>query len=165
MKKEVVGSMSEWSGALKDLFRQIDDKSLTLENLQALLEHKNPFEICNAGNKKLIRDWEKFYIFLGIECDLSKVVIPDDPGGFERVIIMAQGVAPQWAYDKCEDLFKCWKWTDKNLDEMVISDRNAKNGSYAIRVRDRVEADEELRNFSADSIKNIKKSQKPLKND
>ena len=67
---------------------------------------------------------------------------------------MAQGVAPQWAYDKCKNLFRCWKWTEKNLDEMVISGRNAKNGPYAIRVRDQVEADEELKNLSANDIKN-----------
>lgn len=101
-------------------------------------------------------NWKKFYRGLGIKCNLSKVVIPDDPGGLERAIIMAQGVGPQGAYDKCQGLFACSKWTDKNLDEMVISDRNARGGPYAIRVCDLLEADEELKNMSANDIKNEK---------
>ncbi len=44
MKREIVGSMSEWSGVLKDIFRQIGDGSLTMGHLQALLEHRNPFD-------------------------------------------------------------------------------------------------------------------------
>jgi len=44
-EREVVGSMSEWSGMLKDLFRQIDDGSVTRECLQAFLEHENPFDL------------------------------------------------------------------------------------------------------------------------
>ena len=42
-KKEVVGSMSEWSGVLKDFFRQIADGSKTLRQVQLFLENKNPF--------------------------------------------------------------------------------------------------------------------------
>ncbi len=44
MKKEIVGSMSEWSGVLKDVFRQIDDGSLGIGHFQTLLEHRNPFD-------------------------------------------------------------------------------------------------------------------------
>jgi len=40
MPKKVVGSMSEWSGVLKDLFRQIDDGSVTLEQVKDLVIHK-----------------------------------------------------------------------------------------------------------------------------
>ena len=42
--KKVVGSMSDWSGMLKDLLRQINDGSITFENLCLFLEHKNPFD-------------------------------------------------------------------------------------------------------------------------
>ncbi len=44
-KEKVVGSMSDWSGMLKDFLRQIDDGSITREILQAFLEHRNPFDI------------------------------------------------------------------------------------------------------------------------
>jgi hypothetical protein len=103
----------------------------------------------------LILAQEKFYRDLGIDCDLSDVRIPDDPGGFGRVIIMAKGITPQSAYDFCAKFFTCWKWTDKSLDEVIdfsFQTRSTKNGSYAIRIRDRVEADEELKNLSANQI-------------
>jgi len=48
-KKEVVGSMSEWSGVLKDFFRQINDGSKTLRQVQLFLENKNPFNEQIAG--------------------------------------------------------------------------------------------------------------------
>jgi len=41
--EKVVGSMSEWSGLLKDFFRQIDDGSVTREMLKEFNEHRNSF--------------------------------------------------------------------------------------------------------------------------
>lgn len=43
MPKKVVGSMSEWSGVLKDFFRKLDDGSFTLPELLAFNERQNPF--------------------------------------------------------------------------------------------------------------------------
>lgn len=104
---------------------------------------------------ELLADWQAFYhdFGFGLDCDLSEVSIPDDPGGFSRVIIMVQGITPQSAYDLCVKNFPCWKYTDKNLDEIVESERTARDGAYAIRIRDRVEADEELKNCSANQLK------------
>ncbi|OGM89967.1 hypothetical protein A3J77_00660 [Candidatus Wolfebacteria bacterium RBG_13_41_7] len=124
------------------------DPDRTLDGLQMLIENKGV-----SDYKRIIRDWQQFYLDLGIMYDLSGVRIPDDPGGFKRVIIMTQGVTPQSAYDLCARNFPCWKHTDDNLDEIVTSDRTAKCGSYAIRVRDRVEADEELANRSYNDLK------------
>ncbi len=65
-------------------------------------------------------------------------------------------MTPQKLFDKCKELFPCWKWTDKSLDEVIdfsFQARTAKDGAYAIWVRDRVEADEELKNFSASDLK------------
>lgn len=44
MAKQIVGNMSDWSGMLKDFFRQINDGSITMEQLRDFLEHRNPFE-------------------------------------------------------------------------------------------------------------------------
>ena len=145
-KRQVVSSMSDWSGVLKDFFRQIGDGSIALNQVQAFLEHQNPFEAKS--------DWQNFYSELGIEADFSNLQIPNKQKGFDHLIIVAKEMTPQLLYDKCEELFPCWKWTDKNLDEIVESERTAKNGAYAIWVRDRVEADEELKNLSADDLKN-----------
>lgn len=101
-----------------------------------------------------IIDWQNFYrdVF-GIETDFSNLLIPKRPEGFDRIIIMAQGMTPQRLYNKCRELFLCWKRTDDDLDKIVTSDRSAKDGAYAIWVRDRVEADEELVNLSANTLK------------
>ncbi len=102
----------------------------------------------------LISGWEHFYRdFFGIEADLSNLGVPEKRNGFERLIIVAKGMSPHRIYDKCVTLFPCYKWTNENLDEIVISDRNAKNGAYAVWIRDRIEADEELKNMFAYGLK------------
>ena len=141
--------MSEWSGILKDLFRQIDDGSISLKDLQVFLEHRNPFEAVGS-----IEDWKNFYRdTFGIEVDFSELQVPKKEEGFDRLIIVVQGMTPQKLFDKCKELFPCWKWTDENLDEVVSSERTSKNGAYAVWFRDRIEADEELKNLSANNLK------------
>ena len=145
--KKVVGDMSEWSGMLKDLFRQINDESISRENLQLFLEHKNPFAILDPRE-----EWWGFYNeFFGIDVDFSGVRIPDDPGGFCRIIGMTPNFSAQHIFDVCNQNFTCWKHAE---DLIVQSDRTTENGPYFIRVRDRVEADEELKNLSANALKN-----------
>jgi len=141
--------MSEWSGMLRDLFRQIDDGSIGLREVQAFLEHKNPFEAVDP-----VKDWQNFYRdTFGVEVDFSELRLPEKEEGFDRLIIVAQGMTPQRLYDKCKELFRCWKWADKNLDKIVNSERTAENGAYAVWFRDLVEADEDLKNLSADDLK------------
>lgn len=152
-KRQVVGSMSEWSGVLKELFRQIDDGSVSFLQLQALLEHRNPFESM-IDVEKQVKDWEIFYqeVF-GMKVDFFELPIPKHQPGFDRLIIITESMIPERLFNKCKDLFPCWKWTDKNLNEIIESERTANNGPYAIWIRDRVEADEELKNFSANNLK------------
>lgn len=101
----------------------------------------------------ILADWQTFYREeFGIEADFSNLRIPQ--AGFDRLIVIAQGITAQKVYDQCKKNFDCWKYTDKNLDEAVpTSDRKAENGSYAIWVRNRVEADEELKNLSSNQLK------------
>ena len=150
-KKEVVGSMSEWSGVLKDLFRQIDDGSVSLEQVQDFLEHKNPFD-----KTDLIADWESFYrkVF-GIKVDFSGLKIPKKKKGFSRLIIVAKGMTSQKVYNKCKEIFPCWKYAD-NLDRAVQSERVSDMRPYAVWFRDRIEADKELKNLSANDLKERK---------
>lgn len=113
-------------------------------------------KIFSAANPyaELIADWLIFYSdVFGVGADFSSLAIPAKRADFDRLLILAQGLTPQRLYDKCEELFPCWKWTDKNLDKIVTSDRSAKDSAYAIWVRDRVEADEELKNLSANDLK------------
>jgi hypothetical protein len=97
----------------------------------------------------------QFYTDLSeMDCDFSNVVIPERPEGFNRLLIVPNGMTAQRAYDHCSQHFKCWKYTDRSLDDAVATnERDAKDGLYAIWVRDAVEADEQHKNKSADLIR------------
>ncbi len=55
----------------------------------------------------------------------------------------------------CKALFPCWRWTE-DLDCAVTENERKPKESYLIWVRDREEADEELKNLSANDIKRKK---------
>mgnify|MGYP001565770517 CR=1 FL=1 len=113
---------------------------------------------CVPTIQNLVGDHQIFYHqFFNLDLDFSGIRIPNHQPGFDRLIIVAQGLTAQQVYDVCSQHFKCWKYTDKSLDEAVPThDRDSKDGHYAIWVRNRVEADEELKNLSADEIKEKK---------
>jgi hypothetical protein len=127
-----------------------------MDGLQLLIEAKSVVEVPKQEKNLagMIAEWQAFYreVF-GQEVDFSGLKIPERHKGFDRLIILAQGMTPQRLYNKCKELFPTWKWTKKDLDEIVTSDRTAQNGAYAIWVRDRVEADKEFKNLSANELK------------
>ncbi|MBI2454139.1 MAG: hypothetical protein HYV54_01000 [Parcubacteria group bacterium] len=153
MTKSVVGSMSEWSGVLKDFFRQIHDGSHTLESVKAFNEHRNPFQTA-VDIGAMTADWQNFYRkFFALDMDFSGIRIPAMRAGFDCLIIVAQGLTPNKVYDVCQQNFKCWRYTD-DLDKATqgLNEREPTE-TYAIWVRDRIEADEEHKNKSANQIK------------
>lgn len=78
-------------------------------------------------------------------CDFSSLSIPKQRKGFDRLIVVARGLTIEQAFQQCQKHFPCWKYTDRDLDVAVTTnDRNPKNGPYAIWVRDRIEADQDL---------------------
>lgn len=103
-----------------------------------------------TSNWQIIAEWQVFYRALGINCDLSNVTIPDNPGDFNRVIIMAQGITPKVALDLCKKHFSCSCYRGSyNLDKDITSERTTQNGPYAVRFRNRRESDRELKNLSS----------------
>ena len=103
----------------------------------------------------LLTSQQLFYrCFFGLELDFSSVRIPEGRSGFTRLLVIAQGLTPNRVYEVCQQNFPCWRYTD-DLDVAINWDkeeRNPKDGPYAIWVRDTVEADEELKNLSANQI-------------
>lgn len=139
-------------GVLKGLFRKNQEENI-LRPVKAPVEKKIPVK--ERSVQEWIAEWESFYqdVF-GIRVGFSNLKIPEKESGFNRLIIMAAGMTPQQTFDKCEKLFPCWKWTSDSFDSMVsYSQRTSKNGAYAVWVRDCMEADEDLKNQSADVIK------------
>lgn len=140
-------SYSPTPAQLKEFFAQVESGRINKRNLQAFLKvGPNPYA-------DLIADWEKFYRDLGIEADFSDLVIPEKKEGLDRLIIEADGLSPQKVYDICSRLFKCWKWTNESLDKVITHSDRA--GLHAVWVRERQEADAELKNMSANQLKEL----------
>ena len=103
---------------------------------------------------EIISDWQNFWHKItGQEYDFSKIHIPAKPEGKWRLLICID-ISLEKLYAECKKRFPCWSWTDKNFDETVIqNERNAKTSPYAIWAKDEKEADENLKNLSANDIK------------
>lgn len=143
-------------GPLQDVIRQMREGKITPAQLQAFAEHSNPFEVAGGIAPTLdlgqpVADWRALYkeVF-GLGCDFSGLKIPERRLGFDRLLVIAQGLTAEQLFRKCQELFRSWKYT--NADLKVTSDRNPSQGAYAIWVRDRVEADRENKNRSADAL-------------
>lgn len=107
--------------------------------------------------KKLLTEWYLFYgEQFGLYLDFDNLVIPERREGFDRLIVVVQGVTIEQVFDKCGQKFHTWKHTDGDLDGIyVFNQRDTKSGHYAIWVRDRVETDEEWKNYSANQLEHI----------
>jgi len=120
----------------------------------SIISYRNPFT--KEGKESSIISysyWQDFYRNLfRVDIDLSKLEIPKPQGDFTWPIVTIERVNEQMLYDKCAGLFPCWKWTKESLNKVLIPDITSK-GTYIALFRDRVEADEELKNLSADDLK------------
>lgn len=107
--------------------------------------------------QEIIAAWEAFYFkYFEIDVDLSGIRIPDDPGGFERVLIVVQGLTFNQAFDVCAAKFLVYNRIEDFECRVSANERNPIVCHYTILVRDRVEADKELMNRSAEWIKEKK---------
>ena len=99
------------------------------------------------------QEWQKFYqeVF-GLTTDLSDVELKDDPGGFGWAVFVAQGLTLNQAYAKCRDRFPCSSVYGDGLDKAVPQNDRTSVTSYTKRFRNRVEADEENKNLSANDL-------------
>lgn len=148
--KEIISAMVEGvpAGMAFETARSwVGNKGKLTAQVRKIFSATNPYV-------ELLADWQAFYrCVFEVEVDFSNLVIPEKRAGFDRLLIVAQGMTPQCLYNKCGKLFSVRKWSDENLDKIVISDRTVKDGAYAVWVRDRVEADEELKNRSYNDLK------------
>jgi hypothetical protein len=126
-----------------------------MDGLQLLIEGEGVIEAPKSkiNLAELIAEWVELYREDGIELDVANIRIPKRTKGFGRLLVIAQGLKIQQAYDNCAKHFPVLKFDKRNLDEVWIkNDRDPTNGAYAIWVRDRVETDWELENLSANDL-------------
>jgi len=147
-KQEVVGGVSSsMLGMLANLILKLRSEAISECELEMFVNRQNPFGVV----EDTLAEWSRFFheIF-GLEADLSQIKIPAEKSSFGWLVVVLEGMTAQRLYDKCRELFGARKYTDRSLNEAVTSDRR---GNYAVWFRDRVEADEELRNKSANDLK------------
>ncbi len=98
--------------------------------------------------KEQIESWQEFYKNLfGIEID-PNLEIPENRKGFNRLIVVGEGLTLNQVYDVCKNHFECC-----SSDEKVSHNDRESKKSYAIWVRQKVEADKELMDFSVNQLK------------
>ncbi len=157
---------------IQDLFREFDlvlgkvrenRQTESLLKMQKEIEEKieslqKEFSLEEIREK--IQDWQDFYreVFQ-METDFSKIKIPEKQEGFEKLLIMAPGLDAQKIFDKCKEFFETF-----DVDVSTVRDlERASDSAYAVWIRDRVEADEENKNLSADEIKEMSMTTQTLR--
>lgn len=98
-------------------------------------------------------NWQKFYkeVF-GLTVDFSSVKLADDPGGFGWEVVVTKGLTLNQVWTKCRERFNCYSYLGDDLDQTVPKNDRQATENYAKRFRDRVEADEENKNLSANTL-------------
>lgn len=107
-----------------------------LEGWVAFYERFFPLELAACGGVESIRG----------------VSLPEGKDDFGRLLVAIPGLTLNRVYDECAKHFKCWRHTTDLDKSVTVNDRSASNGAYAIWLRDRVEADEEYANLSANDV-------------
>lgn len=100
-----------------------------------------------------IEFWLEMWAYLKWEIDPSGLIIPKEQEEFPWLDVSPKGITPNKSYDINASLYPCSRYTE-DLDAAIVhNDRDASKGPYVIRVRNRIEADKELKNLSANDLK------------
>jgi hypothetical protein len=171
-KSEMLSTMGTIWEIVKNLWNAVLALGGTDEDMRNILKPSNGSILINdlalviLGKAKVVVNevspdfnpdyWVKFYKkYLNCSApDFSGLKIPKKPTeGNWRLLVILKGLTNNWVYGACAKQFPCWRYGD-NLDKAIpTNERDPKNGSYAVWVRDTVEADPVHKNKSADTIK------------
>lgn len=117
--------------------------------------HETPKPCVERTADEQIAGMKILYKQLGWTYSIPWLVIPERRKGFDRLIVVGDTtLTNNDAYDACVASFQSWRYKN-DLNTAVRSntdERHPVNGVYAIWLRDRVEADEELKDLSANMI-------------
>ena len=154
MKREMIGGLpSKVLGLQIDLLEKLRSGKILVSEFEKFLKRQEPFK----NDEGIVGEWREFYRkHFGIELG-EEIKIPErndeQKKEFVRLLIVAKGLTNNIVYDACKKNFPCYKYAE-NLDKDVpTNERDPKNGTYAIWVRDVVEADEVHKSKSANTVK------------
>lgn len=111
--------------------------------------------IPSAMTEQLVM-WKEIYTtYFGLSAEDRMVFNPDFPAetdGFGWLVVVKKGLTIEAVVAALKMKMKVWRYTDNDLDQAVPTNERIVDKDYAVIVRDRIEADEELRNTSANQI-------------
>ena len=118
-------------------------KSRLGDDLRKLGIHKMP-EFDSA-------EWERFYLkHFSHTVDLAGLHVPLKPDYPCRAVVIISGITNNIVFDACTKAFKTWRYTnDLNTVTDVVQ---RPSGPYVVWARDVIEADEDMKNKSAEDI-------------
>jgi len=151
-QKVVVGGSSVTAGQMKDFWRQIDDGSINFETLQAYLEHRNPFDVS-------LIDWFKVYEVLGMSAGYIKFAKANEVALVAKSGLWTVPILKGVTCNKVIATFKklkvdVYQYINDLDADVTENDRDPnKTGPYAVSFAANVEADENLKNLSANQLK------------
>ncbi|MSU75389.1 MAG: hypothetical protein EXS55_02660 [Candidatus Magasanikbacteria bacterium] len=98
-------------------------------------------------------EWTRFYheVF-GLKVDLSKVELSPERPGFGWAVFVAEGLTLNQVWAKCGELFPAESYIGDDFDRAVPKNDRTSKTAYAKRFRNRVEADQEHKNVSANDL-------------
>lgn len=163
MKKKIVGSVpGNVLGMMADLSHKLQHGVITPEQLGKFLRGenlrgKNSLVKAEFNFSSILADWEKYYLEIhGLKTDFSGIYIPEAGDEFSWLICRPENFFTERAYSGGKKLYAKWKYTDtdKSLDDIINMSfgRDGKTYPYIVRVRPKWEADENLKNLSANQI-------------
>lgn len=153
--KVVVAGSDVTASQLKDFFRQIEDGSIKHHHLQAFLDHRNPFptEVRESKSAPVALpdiDWKATYKELGITGPAALIKREDE----FWYMPVTEEVTCELVVKTLRRLgITCDLYTEKLDKDVKENDRQPKSGAYTVKVRRRIEADEEFKSLSANDLK------------
>ena len=110
----------------------------------------NPVDVAVVNQK--FKLWQDYYRQRhGLALELDGLRIPPKQEGLDRLIVVAQGLTLNRLVEIGRTSYQMWLYTT-DLDRAVVRNDRCPKETYAIWVRDRQEADEEMANLSAEDI-------------
>ncbi len=129
-------------GQQKEVNRQMEDGSFTFRQVQDFLDRKNPFVSISADLRDQQKRWQVLFDGEDIACDVYGVSIPKKDSAYGRLIIVPKGLVIGDMIDILNIPVAVKVHTDDLEEEVVTSLRTNDDKSYAVWVKEQVEADD-----------------------
>lgn len=173
-EKKVTGLALEFSSAVLKSLPDLDEKRMKFwisrQGHRGLLT-KRLREALGSNEVELnqqFQDMTRFYqeVF-DLTVDVGEALLPPKRQGFDWLLLVPSNMTLNRAWSKCQERFKkswsYYSYDGDDLDRAVpTNERDPSQGTYIIRLRDRVEADVEWKKISANDIANKKISTNTL---